>query len=180
MTDDALLLEVLGQSQRFGALGESPETAIAHSERFLAALGAASSVLDLGSGGGVPGLTVAWRRPDLRLTLMDRRTARTDLLERLVRKLGVSERVSVAAGDATVLGLEARFSSTFDTVICRSFGTPEVTARTAGLFLQSGGILVVAEPPTGSTRWDSDEISRLGYSPVPSPVYLQILRFQPQ
>jgi 16S rRNA G527 N7-methylase RsmG len=176
MTDDSLLLDVLHESQRFGALGETPEVAIQHSERFLAALGAAGSVLDLGSGGGVPGLVLAMRRPDLRLVLLDRRTARTDLLSRLVHRLGVADRVSVLAGDAAVFGKDPVWIAAFDAVVCRSFGTPAVTARMASPFLPSNGLLVVSEPPDSPGRWSSEDVARHGLSPTTSPDGLQVLR----
>jgi 16S rRNA (guanine527-N7)-methyltransferase len=176
MADDSLLLDVLHESQRFGALGETPEAAIQHSERFLAALGAASSVLDLGSGGGVPGLVLAIRRPDLRLVLLDRRTARTDLLSRLVHRLGVADRVSVLAGDAVVFGKDPAWREAFDAVVCRSFGTPIVSARMASPFLPEDGVLVVSEPPGSPGRWSSKDIARFGLIPIDSPGGLQVLR----
>ena len=180
MIDDHLLLAVLADSQRFGALGESPQVALAHAERFLAALGAASVVLDLGSGGGVPGLVLAVRRPDLSLVLLDRRTARTDLLRRLVLKLGVSERVRVVSGDALLVGRQPEFVGAFDTVVCRSFGSPEVTAACASPFLGDGGHLVVTEPPGTPPRWGCESIQKYGLSPVESPPGLQILQKLPK
>ena len=42
------------------------------------------TVLDLGAGGGVPGLVIAHDLPDLHVTLLDRRAKRTDFLERVV------------------------------------------------------------------------------------------------
>jgi 16S rRNA G527 N7-methylase RsmG len=176
MADDSLLLDVLQESQRFGALGETQEGAIQHSERFLAALGAASSVLDLGSGGGVPGLVLAMRRPDLRLVLLDRRTARTDLLSRLVHRLGVADRVTVLAGDAAVFGKDPAWRGVFDAVVCRSFGTPAVTARVASPFLPTDGLLVVSEPPGSPGRWSSTDMARQGLTPIASPDGLQVLR----
>lgn len=175
MSDDHLLLSVLAESQRFGALGEPPEVALVHAERFLAALGAASVVLDLGSGGGVPGLVLAVRRPDLTMVLLDRRTARTDLLHRLVLKLGVSDRVRVVAGDARVVGSRPEFAGAFDTVVCRSFGTPEVTVLCAAPFLSSTGRLVVSEPPGNPARWGDPGVAKGGLAPIESPVGLQVL-----
>jgi hypothetical protein len=163
MADDSLLLDVLQESQRFGALGETPEVAIQHSERFLAALGAASSVL-------------AMRRPDLRLVLLDRRTARTDLLSRLVLRLGVADRVSVLPGDAATFGKHPMWIEAFDAVVCRSFGTPAVTARMASPFLAENGLLVVSEPPDSTGRWSSEDVARAGLSPTISPDGLQVLR----
>jgi 16S rRNA (guanine527-N7)-methyltransferase len=176
MADDALLIEVLQESHRFGALGETPEVAIQHSERFLAALGAASSVLDLGSGGGIPGLVLAMRRPDLRLVLLDRRTARTDLLGRLVHRLGVGDRVTVLAGEAAVFGRQQEYRGAFDAVACRSFGTPAVTTRLAAPFLRTGGLLVVSEPPDAPERWLADEVARAGLVTCDGPAGLQVLQ----
>jgi 16S rRNA G527 N7-methylase RsmG len=175
MIDDERLLAALDESYRFGALGEEAILALSHGERFLAALGAARFVLDLGSGGGVPGLIIAVRRPDLRLTLLDRRTARTDLLLRLVSRLGLSERVAVIAGEATKIGLDAHYFGQFDTVVCRSFGTPSTTARCARPFLSPQGRLVVSEPPDSEARWDHPRIAALGFRSVTSPPSLQVL-----
>jgi 16S rRNA (guanine527-N7)-methyltransferase len=176
MADDALLIEVLQESHRFGALGETPEVAIQHSERFLAALGAASSVLDLGSGGGIPGLVLAVRRTDLHVALLDRRSARTDLLRRLVHRLGVSDRVTVLAGEAAVFGRQAHYRGAFDAVACRSFGTPAVTTRMAAPFLRNGGLLVVSEPPDSPERWMTDEVGKGGFVTCDSPDGLQVLQ----
>ena len=41
-----------------------------------------AAVLDIGSGGGLPGLVIAHDRPDVHVTLIDRREKRTDLLQR--------------------------------------------------------------------------------------------------
>ena len=57
--------------------------------------GVTGTVVDLGSGGGVPGLVIADARPDLRLVLVDRRATRTDHLRRLVGRLGLADRVEV-------------------------------------------------------------------------------------
>ena len=44
-------------------------------------------MLDIGSGGGLPGLVIAHDRPDVHVTLIDRREKRTDLLQRQVTRL---------------------------------------------------------------------------------------------
>ncbi len=86
-------------------LGERPiDEVIAHAGAFVGALaGTRGTVVDLGSGGGVPGLVIARARPDLRLVLVDRRTTRADHLRRLVSRLGAADRVEVVAADASAL-----------------------------------------------------------------------------
>ena len=56
------------------------------------------SVIDVGSGMGLPGIPMAIARPDLNVTLLDRSQRRTDLASRAIRILGI-ENAMAAAGD---------------------------------------------------------------------------------
>ena len=77
-------------------------TAVAHADRFVRALPAdATSVVDLGSGGGLPGLVVAHRRRDLRVTLIERRAKRVDLLRYGIRVLELSATTDVFDGQTS-------------------------------------------------------------------------------
>jgi 16S rRNA (guanine(527)-N(7))-methyltransferase RsmG len=57
-----------------------------------------SSVIDVGSGLGLPAIPIAIGRPDLDVTLLDRSQRRTDLARRAVRILGL-DNVTVETGD---------------------------------------------------------------------------------
>lgn len=144
-------MEALESSQRLGMLGERPvHEAVEHAGAFVAALvDVHGVVVDLGSGGGVPGLVVAVARPDLRVVLVDRRATRTDHLARLVRRLDLEAQVMVRRAEAMTLTLPF----VADAVVARSFGPPEVTARAAARLLGPGGLLVVSEPPDAEDRW---------------------------
>lgn len=146
------LRDALLASQRLGMLGRrSIDEVIAHADAFVDALATTSGrIVDLGSGGGVPGLVIAVARPDLQVELLDRRAARTDHLLRLVRRLGLDGRVTVTCADATRLDVR----TDVDAVVARGFGPPAVVATTAARFLRDGGLLVVSEPPLGGDdRW---------------------------
>lgn len=148
------LVDALGHAQGIGLLGPRPiDEVIAHADAFLEPLrGVTGTVIDLGSGGGVPGLVIADVRPDLRLELVDRRRKRTDVLERLVRRLGWSERVAVEAVDAEEL--VRRRPGAADAVVSRGFGPPDVTLRIAAALVRPGGIIVISEPPGDQPdRW---------------------------
>jgi len=163
MTDDAALLAALAAVQARGAIGESSLTAaVAHADGFARALpSAARLVADLGSGGGLPGLVIAVRRPELELVLVERRHTRADLLRRAVAALGVGDRVTVFGDD--VRELARTRPAAFDAVTARSFGAPAVTARWAAALLSIGGVLVVSEPPTDDpTRWPASLLTRHG------------------
>ncbi len=153
MPDDSSLLAALAAIQARGAIGESSLTAaVAHADQFVAALPANTRLLaDLGSGGGLPGLVIAVRRPEILVTLVERRRSRADQLQRAVRALRL-EHVDVFSGDVRELAKAQPRS--FDVVTARSFAAPKVTARWAGELLVSGGLLVVSEPPQDSlNRW---------------------------
>jgi len=120
--------------------------------------------LDMGSGGGLPGLVLLerWASPGVLLDSMERRTS--FLLEVLAREgapaLGevVTERAEIAAR------LEG-FSDSFDLVVVRSFGPPSRVAECGTRFLRIGGVLVVSEPPgpeQGEARWNVKVLEELG------------------
>ncbi len=145
------LVDVLRRSQELGFLGARPiEQVIEHARSFvtaLAALDVTGPVLDLGAGGGVPGLVIAHDRPDQNVTLLDRRRTRTDFLARMVRRLGWQDRVDVwnrDAGDVT--------GHPFDAVVARGFGPPSETLAFALGWVRPQGFIVISEPPTGD-RW---------------------------
>lgn len=177
---DQALHEVLLASQRSGFLGDRPiDQVIEHARHFVHALDstgstpndaldATVSVIDLGAGGGVPGLVLANDRPDLELTLLDRRAKRTDFLERMVRRLGWSDRVTVVCSDID------RFTPPrpFDAAVARGFGPPSWTLRVATELVRSGGRVVISDPPDAD-RWSPELLQELGVerrSPPGTPV----------
>jgi 16S rRNA (guanine527-N7)-methyltransferase len=157
---DEPLIEALGQSQRLGMLGDLPiNDVIRHARLFTAAFqahapnGVVHDVADIGSGGGVPGLVLAVDLTDAYVTLIDRRAKRTDHLQRLVRRLGLQDRVTVIAADLT--SPPSALRGAFDAVSARGFGPPSVTLELGAPLLRRGGLLAVSEPPAAAPdRWD--------------------------
>ena len=169
MAEPAGLIEALASSQRLGMLGDRPiPEVIEHARAFVTALADVHGVVvDLGAGGGVPGLVIAHDRPDLRLVLIDRRSTRTDHLRRLVARLGWGDRVEVVAADAAaVVGRLAPA----DAAVARGFGPPLTTLAAATRLVIAGGLLVVSEPPVPDpTRWPAADVTAAGWSRIPSP-----------
>ena len=146
---DAPLVAVLADQARLGILGVDALDAVAHSRLYVAALASltpGAQVIDLGSGAGVPGLVIAWDRADLVVTLVDGRRKRTDQLERLVRKLGLRDRVEVVWARVESLAGE------YDAVVARRFGPPASVLDAADRLVRANGIVVVSAAP--DTRWD--------------------------
>ncbi len=163
MTDLEPLLAALREGQRIGAIGPlSLDDAVHHSMRFVDAIDDdAESVIDLGSGGGLPGLVIGWCRPDLRVTLVDRRSKRTDYLGRAVRRLGLNQRVAVINAEVQDLGRRSEHANAYATATARSFGPPETTVRLALPLLAAGGQILISDPP-GPDRWSAIMAGELG------------------
>lgn len=159
---DPLVHQALQESQRLGFIGRrSVDDAIVHARYFVSALdhsvtAPGGSVLDLGAGGGLPGLVIGHDLPQSRLTLLDRRATRTDFLLRVVRRFRWDGRVDVVTQDAAHPPAVRR--SSFDAVVARGFGPPVTTLRIAAAWVRSGGVVVISEPPSGD-RWSVLDVS---------------------
>jgi 16S rRNA (guanine527-N7)-methyltransferase len=159
------LLQVLGDAQRIGALGSAPlAEIIEHASAFAAALPQSTATcIDLGSGAGIPGLVIAVARPDMTVTLVDRRAKRTDALLRAVRILNLSDRVHVMCSDVNALVSDPLHAAAYDAVCARGFGPPEQTLKWSAALVRPGGSIVVSEPPLGSPdRWAAIDLGALG------------------
>lgn len=108
-----------------------------------------ASVVDLGSGAGLPGLVLALGRPDLAVTLVEPLQRRTVFLDEVVAELGLST-VTVHRGRAEELHGSARF----DVVTARALAPLERLLRWAMPLVSAHGALVAMK---GSSA--ADEIS---------------------
>ncbi len=184
------LTGLLTESRQLGFLGPGPvEAHIPHAMAFVATVSPAPArALDLGAGGGLPGLvlaTLAW--PDTRWTFLDAQHRRTEFLTDAIDDLGLGHRVTVVNGRAEEVGRLAEHRQGYDLVVARSFGPPAVTAECAAPLLQVGGHLVVSEPPEAELdgRWPTDGVALAGFGPAErltsdgdDPVHLARLRLE--
>jgi 16S rRNA (guanine527-N7)-methyltransferase len=174
--DEAAALEaVLRRSRDLGFLGPGPiGDHVAHAATFARALSAVGRspedqvsprCLDLGTGGGVPGLLLAGRWPHARWTLLDSMARRTSILRDEIASLGWADRVTVLCERAEAAARQPDLRGAFDVVTSRSFGAPAVTAECGRGFLRTGGVLVVSDPPGGpGDRWPAAPLAALGFT----------------
>ena len=124
-------------------------------------------VIDLGSGGGLPGLVLAARWPDTPILLVDGSVRRCAFLEEAIEELGAADHVSVRCARAEDLGHDPELRGAADLVVARSFGAPPVLAECAAGLLAVGGHLLVSEPPGGlEDRWPEAGLAQLGMGPA--------------
>ncbi len=181
--DGETLRQQLERSRRLGFLGPGPvdehigqSRALAEVIRDLGHGGGTGALLDLGSGGGIPGLVLIDELRWSRVVLLDRSERRCDFLRSAVSGLGVGsaaadagkrEAVTVVCGAAERAARDPGLRERFDVVVSRGFGPPATTAECAVGFLRPGGHLLVTDPP-GGREWDANGLAVVGMELVSS------------
>jgi 16S rRNA (guanine527-N7)-methyltransferase len=159
------LLAVLQSAQDLGLIGPGALDAhLEHSRAWTEVVGPSpDSLLDLGSGGGVPGLPLALFWPEVREVLLDAHRRSTAFIDRAVERLGWTDRVRTITERAEVAGRDPGLRESFPLVLARGFGAPAVTAECGSPFVEVGGRFSVSEPPGGDpARWPEDRLADLG------------------
>lgn len=167
------LTSVLERARSVGFLGPGPvEDHVEHAGRFRQALddvgesgdsgdgGFVGRAVDIGAGGGVPGLVLLATMPELELVLLDAAQKRCAFLVWAVAELEVSDRAEVWCGRAEEIGREERARERFDAVVARGFGPPASTLECATPLVRPGGHVVISEPPT-RRHWPADGLAEL-------------------
>ena len=125
---------------------------------------AGALAVDLGTGGGIPGLVLA-TLTICRWVLVDRGERRGSFLRWAVRRLGLGERVEVVVADAVEVG-RGPLRGKANLVTARGFAPPGPTAECGAPLLLPGGLLVVSEPPDETQcevgRWEGEGLRAMG------------------
>lgn len=149
-------------------LEELEERHFPESLAFSARLPSGPRLLDVGSGGGLPGMVTAVARPDLEVHLLDATRKKTDFLREAAVVLGLP--VHVHHGRAEELG-SGELRASFDIVTARAVAPLERLIPWAAPFLKVGGELHAIK----GERWAEElaaagpEIRRLGLSVLSTP-----------
>jgi 16S rRNA (guanine527-N7)-methyltransferase len=171
------LVPVLEEARELGFLGPGPvERHLDHAAGYAAVVEDEAGgdgwslrrAVDLGSGGGLPGLPLALHFGAAEWVLVEVSRRRSAFLVAAVARLGLQQRVTVIAERAEIVGRAPAHRGRFDLVVARSFGPPAVAAECAAPLLRVGGRAVVSEPPGGMPgRWPADGLARVGMAPAP-------------
>lgn len=151
--------ELLLWNRRINLVSQSTSKEIVL-RHFVDSLTAASSIerpegllIDIGSGGGFPGIPLRIALPELKLTLVESLRKKTSFLAHIVRTCSldnvtiIRERINALIGEAACAGA-------FDTVISRAaFKLPELL-RMASFLLKPEGILIALKGPDPKEEMD--------------------------
>jgi 16S rRNA (guanine527-N7)-methyltransferase len=104
-------------------------------------LGVARTVVDVGSGGGLPGIPLKIARPDLEMTLIEADQAKAAFLIHACAELGL-QGVAVVATRAEEAGHDPRFREAFDVAVARALAPMPVLAELCLGLVRVGGRLL--------------------------------------
>ncbi len=101
-------------------------------------IGSGATVVDVGSGAGLPGIPLAVLRPDLDVVLLEPKVRRADFLTQTVDELGIGDRVRVIRARAE------EHRATYDVATCRAVAPlGQLLGWTSRLFLPGGELLAL-------------------------------------
>ena len=115
-----------------------------------------TSALDLGSGGGVPGIVLALARPDVGWTLVDSVRKKCDALREFAEALGLRT-VTVVAERAEMIGRDRAHRERYELVTARACAALPVLVEYALPLTAVGGALVAWKGPMSA---GDDELVR--------------------
>ncbi len=119
-------------------------------------LGEAGRVIDIGSGGGLPGVPLAIARPDLGVTLLESTGKKTAFHREAIAALGLTNVTSVQER-AETLGQDPTHRQRYDAAVSRAVGAmPEVLEYSLPLVKVGGRVLAMKGPKA------AEELERSG------------------
>jgi 16S rRNA (guanine527-N7)-methyltransferase len=143
-----------------------------HVEESLAALDVVRSfegpIVDVGSGGGAPGIPLAHALPDREVTLLEATRRKCDFLERWARELS---NVRVVCGRAEEQPVDA-----WGVAVAKALAPPPVAAEWCLPLVAPGGAAVLYVGPTAQAERVALVAEQLAAEPVESPPGLLVLR----
>ncbi|MFN7222291.1 MAG: 16S rRNA (guanine(527)-N(7))-methyltransferase RsmG, partial [Burkholderiales bacterium] len=121
-------------------------------------LGQAKTVLDVGTGGGLPGICIAVARPDLNVVMLDSLQKKTTFVRQAIGALGLTN-ASVVCERVEAF----RPAQPFDVVTSRAFAELSDFVKGAGHLMRPGGRMLAMKGV-----YPHDEIARAFSSPEAS------------
>lgn len=140
-------LELLKWNRKFNltAITDPFDVAIKHVVDSLAPvtlLRDTSSLVDIGSGGGFPGIPIKVLLPALHVTLVEPSRKKVNFLKHVIRTAGL-ENIDAVHARAEDLSRDDAFAGHFDTAVCRAFSSIDRFVDLAfPLIKKNGGTLI--------------------------------------
>jgi 16S rRNA (guanine527-N7)-methyltransferase len=115
----------------------------------------AHSLLDLGSGGGLPGIPIKIARPDIRVTLLESGRMKGLFLQHVTKVLGLED-LQVRRARAEDISKEEDFVG-YDVVVCRAVGALPLLWKLSRPLLKPTGYLLAFKGPGAKKEWELEK-----------------------
>jgi len=115
-----------------------------------------SSVIDLGTGGGFPGIPLKIHMPSLHVTLVDSSRKKVNFLKYVTRILTL-ENISAHQFRVEALSSHPEFAQQFDVAISRAFTSLKKFLALAAPLIKPGGIIIAMKGREVETELDELE-----------------------
>ncbi len=103
-------------------------------------------LLDIGSGGGFPGIPVKIAMPEVDVVLLDSVSKKVHFMRHIIRTLGL-ERIEAVSGRAEDKSLIEKHGGSFDSVVSRAFAELKDFVSRGLPYLKPGGRLIAMKGP---------------------------------
>jgi 16S rRNA (guanine527-N7)-methyltransferase len=128
-------------------------------------LGEAGKVIDVGSGGGLPGLPLKIARPDLKVTLVEADGRKAAFLYHACAELGLGD-VEIVNRRAEEAGHQPALREAFDAAVARALAPMPVLAELCLPFVRIGGRLLAQKTGSEDVSAAARAIAVLGGGPA--------------
>ncbi len=146
-----------------GLVAGPPEPLIADCLVLVDHLGDARTLIDVGSGGGLPGLPLKLARPELEVTLLEADQAKSAFLVQASARLGL-EGVEVVSMRAEEAGHDPRYRERFDLAVARALAPMPALVELCLPFVRVGGRLLAQKTDREDVSAAARAINTLGGS----------------
>ena len=126
----------------------------ANSDEFLEA----NSIIDVGTGGGFPGVPLAIAFPEKKFTLIDSLNKRVKIINDLCSKLGIKN-VKAIHGRAEELGRQNNLRESFDLCISRAVANMSTLSEYCLPFVKIGGTFIAYKGPNCREEIENAELA---------------------
>jgi 16S rRNA (guanine527-N7)-methyltransferase len=115
-------------------------------------------VLDIGSGGGLPGLPLAICCPEIKITLIDSNRKKMSFVRHVVRTLALNQ-ISVLTDRVENLHVDKVYQKSFDVCVARAVTSIETLVKWGSPLLKINGRLICFKGPEPDAEIDQAEDS---------------------